>query len=236
MDDMERYGDYNECDEPPKRSPALKAIKIVALVICFSVVGLILMRLVLFNYTPAEVSRLYFTESLTEYYNKTGGRIGAKTQNLRAPYDDAKDGNFFCDNLIVIPEIGELQITLRHNISLLDKIRRDYSLEELSEDDVIFSFRICRNGGAEDGSAVEVGKLSATLRESFLIYRYYKLVFDGIDFETGGEDGLPISWLRLEIFIQGVEMEKPYMVAIYENNEVYSKFQDYRLSGEEVPK
>jgi len=46
----------------------------------------------------------------------------------------------------------------------------------------------------------------------------------------------PISWLRLEIFIQGVEMEKPYMVAIYENNEVYSKFQDYRLSGEEVPK
>ena len=233
MDDMERYGDYNEVDTSPRKSPMLKVIKFIALFICFGVVLLILLRLVLFNYIPSSVTKLYFTDELTAHYNATGGNIGALTQNLRAPYDDEKNGNFFCDNLIVIPEIGELQITLRYNVSLLERLEEEYKLSELDPDsDGLFSFRLWRSGESTDEATQVVGTLSASHFESFLIYRYYKLVFDGIDFGEGEDE---IKWLRLEIFLNGAEMEKPFMIAVYENNEVYSTFKEYKPSAGEVP-
>ena len=66
------------------------------------------------------------------------------------------------------------------------------------------------------------------------MYKYYKLVFDGVDFGTG-ENEEPANWIRLEITVNGIERELPFMVLIYENNDVYSVFEDYELSGEEKP-
>ena len=68
MDDLERYGDYNEIDEPPKKSGVLTVIKITAAVIIFSIIGLLAFRLFLFNHAPNEAKNLYFTENLC--YNK----------------------------------------------------------------------------------------------------------------------------------------------------------------------
>ena len=66
------------------------------------------------------------------------------------------------------------------------------------------------------------------------MYRYCKLVFDGIDFD--GEDvGEAIEWIRLEVFIDGVKDGHPFMIPIYENNEGYSKFEEYSLSSKERP-
>ena len=64
-----------------------------------------------------------------------------------------------------------------------------------------------------------------------MMYRYYKLVFDDVDFTLPGEDEV---WIRLEIYINGVEMEKPYMVLIYEDTKD-SVFEEYELSREERP-
>ena len=64
------------------------------------------------------------------------------------------------------------------------------------------------------------------------MYRYYKLVFDDVDFTLEGEDEL---WIGLEISINGVEMEKPYMVLVYEDTED-TKFVDYKLSARERSK
>ena len=68
------------------------------------------------------------------------------------------------------------------------------------------------------------------------MYRYYKLVFDGIDLTAVGED--KIEWIRLEVFVKGQKDEKkPYsMIAVYENNEAYSTFSEYKISSSEVPK
>ena len=101
MDDLERYGDYNEIDEPPTKNPVLTVIKFAALAIIVAVVGLLGFRIFLFNHRPDTMKSIYFTETLTEYYNSTDGNIGALTQKLRSPYDDKDEGNFFCDNLIV---------------------------------------------------------------------------------------------------------------------------------------
>ena len=40
---------------------------------------------------------------------------------------------------------------------------------------------------------------------------------------------------RLEIYIEGFEGGKPFMIAVYENNEEYSKLDEYKLSKGEKP-
>ncbi len=239
MSDYELYGDYNEIDEAPTKSTAGKIIKIVALVLCFSVIGLLAFRLIIFNYYPANMKNIYFTPALTEHYEATDGKIGAVTQSLRAAYDNGDEGNFFCDNLIVIPEIGELQISLRYNTSLMENIKREFGVEIDPDDTSVFRFTLRRSGGSESATGAEAGlpvscELTVTEWDGLMMYRYCKLVFDGIDFGTE-EDGDKIEWLRLDVTIDGVEREEPYMICIYENNSAYSKFTDYELSAKERP-
>ena len=243
MDDLERYGDYNEVDEPPKKSPMLLVLKIAVAVICAAVIGLLGYRIFLFNSSPKTMEKLYFTETLTAYYNETDGKIGAITQKLRAPYDDEKEGNFFCDNLIVIPGCGELQVCLRFNKSLADTLYENYGFENFDvNNEKQFTFRLWRDGAYALDAGCEVGTLTVAEWEDYSMYRYCKLVFDGIDFE-GKDVGEAIEWLRLEVFIDGLNSEstenpkksEPFMIPVYENNEGYSKFEEYTLSKGERP-
>ena len=230
MSDFERYGDYNEVSESPIKSPVLLAIKITALVLCFSVVGLLLFRVFTLNYYPKAMKSVYFGEALNAYCADNGGTASAKTQDLRAPYDDPKNGNFFADYLTVVEELGQLQITLRYNVSLADKIYEEYGVELDPDDTSRFGFSLTKSGGDESATGAAAGiPMSATLSyceyDSFMMYRYAKLVFDGVDF-AGAE------WIRLDITIDGVPHKTPYMIAIYENNEGFSEFIEYTLCSE----
>ena len=236
MDDMERYGDYNEIDEPPRKSRVLLTIKIVALVLIFSVIALLAFRLFVFNYYPSSMSKLYFNDKLTAFYNEREGDIGAKTQKIRTKYNDPDDGYFFCDNLIIIPELGQLQVSVRYNVNILEEIRSELKItdEDINSPDFL-TFRLWRDGLSNDPEKQVVGSISNVVPDSFVMYRYNKLVFDGVPLTLEGED--KIGWIRLEIFVKGQKDSKPYaMIPIYENTAVYSKFSDYKLSGEEVPK
>ena len=246
MDDMERYGDYNEIDEPPsKKSPVGLILKILIGLLCFLVVGVIGFRIAVFNYYPTEMKKIYFNDVLSDYYTSTGGDIGAKTQSLRFPYDDADKGRFFADHLIVIEEAGQLQITLRYNQGLISDLEKQYGVTLDGGD--IFSFRLARDprdnpsddeldkDNVGDVAAEQVGTLTVNETTDFMMYTYHKLVFDGIDFGSDGGDEPAVEWLRVEILINGVAMEKPFMVLVYENHSSNSRFTDYELSDEEVP-
>ncbi len=228
MSDYELYGDYNEVDEPPKKSGVGFIIKIVAITLCFAVVGFLVFRLIAFNFYPKDIKNIYYTENLASFYKETDGDIGAKTQKLRAPYDDAKLGNFFAANLIVIEGCGELQLSLRYNTSLYNKLGAEFSVDDMS-----FSLR--RSGGDESASGAAAGlPLDADVtvcgEDKFFIYRYIKLAFDGVDF---GDESDPVEWIRLDITIDGIERDTPFMICIYENNAAHSDFSDYELSGKE---
>ena len=74
MDDMERYGDYNEIDEPPRgRSTVGTVLKVAIATLCVLVVGLMAFRIVLFNYYPPQMKDLYFNDTLAEYWRKNTG-------------------------------------------------------------------------------------------------------------------------------------------------------------------
>ncbi len=234
MEDMERYSDYNdyEDDEPRKKSRVGLVFKILIGLVCLSVVGVLAFRLIIFNHYPDSMKNLYFNDKLAAFYNEREGDIGALTQNLRAEYDDPDDGNFFADHLIVIPEINQLQIALRYNVSLMDAIKEDYGIELSGDNKEFFDFKLSVIPlSKNDGTAIATGTLSVVETDKMLMYRYYKLVFDDVDFSLPGEEEI---WIRLEITIRGVKMEKPYMILIYEDTEL-CEFEEYELSSKEKP-
>ena len=197
---MERYGDYNEVDEPPRKSPVLLTIKIIAFVLIFSVVGLLAVRLIMFNYYPRSMKELYFNDTLTAFYNEKNGEIGAKTQKLKAPYDDEKEGNFLCNYLVLIPELGQLQISLRYNNNLLSKLSEEFSCTEeelLSED--ILSFRLVSLDFEDEGNDDDWGAPTVNKREKAGMYTFHRLVFDGVDLSKDASG----DWTVLEIYVKG---------------------------------
>lgn len=229
-DDYERYGDYDDIEEDApkgKKSPIALVLKALIALVCIGVVGIIAFRMIIFNNYPAAVKNVYFTDELKEYY-AAHGTIGAKTQKLRAPYDDPDLGNFFCDHLIVVEGIDQLQITVRYNTGNISRMSDDLGLELDPDNADIFTFRLVDNYGRV------YDDIGGRVFASQLMYRYTKLVFDGVDFSPE-LDAAP-EWIRLEIFIAGMEGEEPYaMVPVYENNEVYSAFEAYELSEGEKP-
>ena len=234
MEDLERYSDYNEYedDEPKKKSKVGLVFKILIGLVCLSVVGVLAFRIIIFNRYPSGMKNIYFNEKLTAFYNETNGEIGALTQDLRAEYDDPDEGNFFANHLIVIPEINQLQIALRYNVSLLDSIEEKYGVELTGDNKEFFDFSLSIIPlSHDDGTSVATGTLSVVETDKMLMYRYYKLVFDDVDFEYPDKEGI---WIRLEISIRGVEMEKPYMILIYEDGET-NEFDEYDLSSKEKP-
>ena len=229
-DDYERYGDYDEIDEDlpkGKRSPVAFILKLLVAVVCIGVVGILVFRMIIFNSYPAPVRDVYFNDTLKDYY-AAHGTIGAKTQKLRAPYDDPDLGNFFCDHLIVIEGIDQLQITVRYNTGNLSRMAESLGMELDPDNADLFTYRLTDNYGRV------YDDIGGRVFASQLMYRYTKLVFDGVDFSPA-EDDAP-EWIRLEIFITGVDGSEPYaMVPIYENNADYNSFEPYELSAGEIP-
>ena len=236
MEDMERYGDYNEVDEAPggKKNIIVLLLKLSVLFVCAMVVGVLGFRVFLFNTYPDNVKNIRFTDGLKAYYSEHG-EIHALTQKLRSPYDDADAGNFFCDNLIVVREAGALQVSVRFNTSAIENIERELALEGLSADDAdLLTFRLYKNGESENEEEHLIGTLTYKELSSKMMYRYYKLAFEDVDFGEGADK---IEWIRLEIFVKGQEGDKPFaMIPIYEDNADFSYFTEYKISKEMLPK
>lgn len=240
MEDLERYGDYNEYEDdiPKKKGKVMLVLKILIAVVCVSVIGLFAFRMIMFNYYPDSVKNIYFTDNLKAYYEETNGNINAKTQKMEAPYDAPQNATFWAGNLIVIEDIGELQLSLRFNKSSKDDIEKKWGITIGDDYTDNLSFALYRNNPDYDSEKKQsetntpflaIGDLRVSYTASSMTYEYYKLVFDGIDF-----DG--VEWLSLAIYIEGVEMpDGPYRIPIYENSESYSIFKEYKLSGKEKP-
>ena len=228
--DMERYGDYNEYEDYQykKKSKAGFVIKLLIGFVCLFVVGILLFRVILFNIYPSAISEITYTNKLRNYY-RLNGSIYAETQDLRTPYDDPNEGNFFCDNLILVRDAGHLQVSLRYNVSIYETIAAKYGVKLDAESLHNFSVRLVRDPSDNSKEGVEyepIGALSLAYTDEMLMYKYHKLVFDGIDF-----DG--VEWICLEVYARGVEKE-PYRILIYENHVGFGEFKEYKIG--EVPK
>jgi hypothetical protein len=120
----------------------------------------------------------------------------------------------------------------------LEQICEKYGVELDPDSKDNFEFRLVAmraSDTATDGE--ELGRpIDATLvakeYDSLFMYRYIKLVFDGVDLALGTPDA--VDWLRLEISLNGVTMEEPYMILIYYNNKSFPLI-PYEPSSKERP-
>ncbi len=243
MEDMERYGDYNDTDDDGGHKSGIVGIiiKILIAVVCITVIGFIAFRITIFNHYPDSVSGLIFTPELEEYYEANGGNIGAFTQDNSVKYDDPEKGNFFFDKLIIVPSADHLQVAVRYNTSLMDNLALEYGVE-LDPDALptdLFEFRLARTKtgyktpeDSDEPVPVEyVGTLSAYVEDTNLMYRYIRLAFDGVDFgQDEGEER--VGWFRLEINVIGHEKIPTFMLPVYVDE--YG-MREYVPSAEEVP-
>lgn len=246
MSDFERYGDYNEVDEPPTKSKVGFVLKLFIVILCFGVVGFLVFRVLTFNFYPNEMKKIYFTEELTAIYNEQDGDIGALTQDLLNSrsfgYDDSTEGNFFAKYFVYIPETEELQITLKYNTSLMKSIKDKYGIELDPNGEDNFEFRLVAARSSDETEPTDTESIShgipmearvvAEEYDSALMYRYIRLVFDGVKLDRGTPS--EVNWIRLEININGVQMNEPYMILIYWDNDSFP-LEPYKLSKKEKP-
>lgn len=239
MEDMERYGDYNDPEEEaiPRRKPILMTcLKVLLIVVILLVVGVLGYRLFLFDYYPSEMSTFIRTEHFDAYPAEGDGLPAVMTQKLRFPYDDsdldARNSNdlgtFFAAHLYVVKQTGELQVTVRVNEAGLSDVAGKFGDTEATAEVVAerLSFRLSDNYGRVYTSLIGV------YTAEHAMYRYYKLCFDGIDFvEPADALGAP-EWIRLEILYD--DEPEPYSYTlVYENNEDFSTLNPYTFTGKE---
>lgn len=248
MDDFERYGDYNEVDESPvkKKSPILFMIKLTAIFITLFVVTIISLRVILFNYYPSDFKKIYVDDKLVDAFHKNGGELDAVKQILRFGYDDPDLGNFMSEEVILVRDIDRIQITIRLNVSSYELISEKYGIsKDLLDSDDTFSFKLFRNNLKSDTvtdptvSDVNgeytfynedvVGRVEKVETDSFLMYRYFRIIIDDVDLDGVGNDDIA-QWLSLAIYVNGSESTEPYSrLLIYENNETYSTFEELEI-------
>lgn len=210
---------------------------VLCLVLCLCLVfGGIIFRIYIAEHYPKDTVRMIFTEPLAEYYNEQNGEIKAETQNIRFPYDSAEDGNFFADGLIVVRDAGNLQVTVRYNESTLPKVASFYGLPETpASTEGLFRYTLtASHNTTAEGEDYRTYNASYLSENSAYMYRYGKLVFDGVDFEG-------VSWMRIDIYY-GEETTPFGHICVYESqtsdgeNIVSVPFSAYKINKEDLPK
>ena len=229
MEDIERYGDYDEIEEDQggDKNHVATLLKVLIISLCILVVGVILFRVILFNYYPKEMKTVRFNDELAEYYDSNNGDIDAVTQKMRAPYDDPDFASFMADNLIVIRGAGQLQLSVRYNSSVFDTIEEKYGVRLDEDCDDHFAFELEYVPYDKSIPAYKVGELDYSSSDTALMYTYYKLVFDGVEFKDEND------WIRLKITIKDIPDADPYYILVYEN--VEKNLTEYELSAKERP-
>ncbi len=208
----------------------------------FAFIALIFVRIFILDHYPSEMKQFTFTEKMKAAYSTDVDSFAVYKQDLMAPYDDPRDGNFFADYMLCVPAHGELQACIRYNDSTLPRVAEFYKTE-LPEGDPLalfdFSLLVSYETDNKDG---EYRRYQMNTDEAFtaqaFMYSYAKLIFEDVDFEGA-------IWMRVDIYLRGTEegytKENCFgSIVLYESYEIRNNGQKveyplfpYSLSGEE---
>lgn len=222
----------------------MKALKItlktVIFVAIFGFIALLLARIMIADYSPAAMKRFTMTADLSEKYSTAIDSLSVKKQSPMAPYDDAKNGNFFASDMYCVPTDGNIQFTLRYNNSSLAKVASFYGIPEPSgEMFELFDFTLLVAYETEDTVNGLYRRYTldreACFTDNFLMYHYGKLFFRDVNFDGA-------IWMRVDITLSGMEPTEENTfgsIVVYEAYEIYKDqkviypLYDHTLSDEE---
>ena len=140
---------------------------------------------------------------------------------------------------MVVDGADQLQVSLRLNVSTIEAIEEKCGLSGLSRDHLDYlSFRlvdmVTNENGEDEIRVLSEGQVVA--EEGLMMYRYLRLVFDGVDLFDRADGTAPSAWMRVDVYVKGAADSEPFTsLAVYENNAEYNLFKDYALSRKERP-
>ncbi len=210
---------------------ALYALLIVCLA---ALIAALFFRIYISEHYPKDSVRIVFTDALTEHYRATDD-FKVYTQELRTPYDDAKNGSFFADGLYLVPRGENVQVTLRYNTSALETVAEKYEREEpLAPADGLFRYTLTVSYNQDEGGTDYRTYGASYMAESdAFMYHYTKLAFDGVSFEGA-------AWMRVDIYLAD-EQEAFGSIIVYEKNFEYGgelypyEMEEKRISKGDLP-
>ena len=207
----------------------LKISLCVFLAVLFAAV---IFRIVIAERYPSDATRFVVTQSVEEYYAEKGS-LEAFTQALRTPYEDAKNGKFSADGLIVIPDASHLQVTMRYNNSVMKTMAEKYKLPEIPEaTEGAFRYTLSVKYNGSEGFTVYEASLHT--ESTAYMYHYTKLAFDGVSFDD-------VAYMRVDIYYGENEVAYGH-IPVYETNfefegELYPyESEPFVIPEEDLPK
>lgn len=207
----------------------MKALKITLkstiMFFIFAFIALFLVRIIFADFYPNEMKSYVPSSEIKGEYSTAIDNLTVFTQEPLAPYDDAKEGNFFAKSVFIVPDEGEIQTCIRYNKSALENVAAFYKVEsEALEGDPlsVFDFILHVKYDTEEGGVEErhyALSYDDCFTDEFFVYRYVKLYFNGVDLENA-------IWARVDIVLKGKDLaftcdEDKFCIAIYEAYEFY---------------
>ena len=172
-----------------------KVLKIFA--VCFLAGVFIAVMFAIFRQEtyPSEMKKTVPNEVLCTYYEQNSKVPEAYTHEPIDLFD--YEGNIQAKHLTYIPEIGQVQISVRYGKVALENIAEEYELESVpivGEADVHFAMRALKlTDGAfsnadkniTEDEIIEVVTIEKSVSSDIISgrHQYHRFVFDGVDFE-----------------------------------------------------
>ncbi|MBQ7821385.1 MAG: hypothetical protein IJ391_03790, partial [Clostridia bacterium] len=151
-----------------------KIFKFIAVFLIAAVYVLLIGRMLLArNY--GIMNRYVWTENALYEYSASPESFSVMSHQLSESIDE--DGYYHISNYTYVPEISELQITVRYNNSTLDKLDTYYTDRSDVGETFVFTLE------DDKGNIYDTYKYASS---SNFIYNFRRLIFEGIDFENVG--------------------------------------------------
>ena len=191
----------------------------------------VVFRIVIAERYPKDSVRFVNTEATRLYYAEKG-ELPAYTQELRTPYEDAANGKFSADGLILIPEASHLQITVRNNNSAMKTMAEKYKLSSVPTVEE-GCFRYTLTVKYNDKADFVVFDPVLHTESTAYMYRYTKLAFDGVSFDN-------VAYMRVDIYYED-RVEAYGHLPVYETHFEYEGelypygTEPFRIPKEDLP-
>lgn len=152
-----------------------KVMKFIAVMLIITVYVLLFGRMALAKDRGMMSKYIVCTDNAAELYEASPDDFSVMSQQLSESIDD--DGYYRISSFAFLPELGELQLTVRYNNSTVDTLKAYYG--DISTEGEIFVFTLSDSSG----KVYDRYKYAAS---SNIIYNFRRIAFEGVDFENAG--------------------------------------------------
>ena len=204
---------------PPKwRTSLFKTLKITFVAFMFFLIGLMFFRQ---SKPPKNMKQLIWDEELVALYaENTENGVQTEIKNIISYDSFSDDGMFSVYTIIYIPELQQIQFTVRYNNRALNYLEQDYP-EAKDKEGELYRFLL------RDDHGTKYTEYSYT-SDTKMGYTYRRLIFNGVSLTD-------VSAIYVDVYYSGdFNPESParHTMYVYRYDFAQNKYFDFKPQSE----